>query len=490
MPVYSSLGVAQGTTLQACQQLACQIYPNIPECGQPPVPSCSDREEVQSLACQPNYSGSINQTRTYQCQTSSYTAWTTTSNNCSPNPPTCTYSAQTEERQTCGDNKIGSVTYKREQNCQDPYGSPVDSGWFEISNSCQPAPATCQTTVENQTLACQQHFSGSIQQTKASSCPNPYGSPVSGEWVTVSNSCTQDPPTCSASSVTKEVLCPQNFSGSITETNTATCSDPYGSQIWTGYVVTNNSCTPNPATCSSSTQTRTLACQDGFIGSITENRVSTCSTPYSEPQWSDWISSQNSCVKSATNPTNMSSPVNPASPLSATAMPEVMPTAPAPEAPPVMNTESPADIAEPPPEAPPPAEAPPPTAAAPPPTASSGSTSTPPSQPAVSAPTTTSQGSTQNTSPVQVPAGKTLVQGFGLVMSLEILNKPMQIQQVQLNEAMEYQQELPYELRGNQGVLLQLITEGNISDAFNNLASDRWDSLRRNNDLQPCYSCD
>jgi hypothetical protein len=75
-------------------------------------------------------------------------------------------------------------------------------------------------------------------------------------------------------------------------------------------------------------------------------------------------------------------------------------------------------------------------------------------------------------------------------MSLEILNKPMQIQEIQLNDALAYQQELPYELRGNQGVLLQLITEGNISDAFNNLASDRWNSLRRYNDLQPSYSGD
>ncbi len=340
MPVYSSLGVAQGTTMESCQQLACQIFPNIPECGQPAPPP-------------------------------------------PPPQPTCTYSAVTEERQTCGDNQIGSVTYKREQNCPDPYSQPVDSGWVEISRSCQPAPPTCQARVEE----------------------------------------------------------------------------------------------------------RQIACQQGFVGTITEQQITTCATPYSQPTVSPWIESANLCTKSATNPTNMSSPVNPASPLSATAMPEAMPIAPAPEPPPEPPPEAPAEAAPPPTEAPPP-EAPPPTAAAPPPTASSGSTSTQPSQPAVSAPTTSSTGNTQNTSPVQVPAGKTLVQGFGLVMSLEILNRPMQIQEIQLNDALAYQQELPYELRGNQGVLLQLITEGNISDAFNNLASDRWDRLRRDNDLQSCYSCD
>ena len=53
-PVFSSLGVAQGTTLQACQQLACQLYPGIPECGQPVEPPCQDIVEFQSIACQPN----------------------------------------------------------------------------------------------------------------------------------------------------------------------------------------------------------------------------------------------------------------------------------------------------------------------------------------------------------------------------------------------------------------------------------------------------
>jgi hypothetical protein len=91
---------------------------------------------------------------------------------------------------------------------------------------------------------------------------------------------------------------------------------------------------------------------------------------------------------------------------------------------------------------------------------------------------------------VEVPKGKELVPGFGLVMSLDILNKPMQMQQQQLEIALEYTQELPNELRGNQGFIINLITESNTADAFNNLASDRWNSLRRNNNLQSCYICD
>ena len=48
-PVYSSLGVAQGTTIEACQQLACQYYPGIPECGQPAPPPCQDIVENHAL---------------------------------------------------------------------------------------------------------------------------------------------------------------------------------------------------------------------------------------------------------------------------------------------------------------------------------------------------------------------------------------------------------------------------------------------------------
>ena len=325
-PVYSSLSVAQGTTMQACQQLACQYYPGIPECGQPVQPPCVDIVENQSLACEPNYSGVINQTRTKTCSNNQWTDWVTTSNNCTPNPPSC----------------------------------------------------------------------------------------------------------------------------------------------------------------NSSVQERPVACQQGFVGTITEQQVTTCPTPYSQPVVSPWTETMNSCVKSATNPTNMSSPVNPASPLSAPAIQEAMPPAPAPEPP-----------AEPPPvEEPPPPDipaSPAPTAetttAAP--TASSANTSTPASAPPPSAPPpTTSSGTTPSTSQPQVPKGKELVPGFGIVMSLEILNKPMQIQAIQLNDALAYQQELPYELGRNQGILLELLSENAISSGFWDISTTRWDSLRRHNNLQPSYSGD
>ena len=88
-----------------------------------------------------------------------------------------------------------------------------------------------------------------------------------------------------------------------------------------------------------------------------------------------------------------------------------------------------------------------------------------------------------------VPKGKDLVPGFGIVMSLELLNAPITFQQQQLEIALDYSQELPDGIRGNQNFLFEIISNGN-SDNFFGISNSRWNNLRRHNDLQPCYSCD
>ena len=135
-PVFSSLGVAQGTTLQACQQLACQLYPGIPECSQPVEPPCQDIAEFQSLACPPNYSGAINQSRTKTCSNNQWTDWTTTSNNCTPDPPTCIESTETRTL-TCQAGFEGYSQEQRASTCSDPYGSPTWTAWSTILDTCK-----------------------------------------------------------------------------------------------------------------------------------------------------------------------------------------------------------------------------------------------------------------------------------------------------------------------------------------------------------------
>jgi hypothetical protein len=340
--------------MESCQQLACQLFPFIPECGQPVQPTCVTRTESQSLACQPNYSGFINQARSNTCPNENMGPWVTVSDNCTPDPPTCNYSVQ-EEQRACGQNEIGAINYKREQNCPDPYGSPVDSGWFEISRNCSPAPATC----------------------------------------------------------------------------------------------------------TESTLQRTLSCQDGYSGSIIQTSTSQCSDPYSQPIFGAWVEIQNSCQMTTSNPMNVSSPVSPISPVNPMNVP-VTPTVETPQVAPVeMTVETPKVEAKP-----------------------SASESTP------SSPTASESSETKTDTKIDVPKGKDLVPGFGLVMSLELLNKPMDFQQQQLQLNLDYTQELTNEFRGNTDFLLQLLTDNDVGDSFRSRNDRLWGNLRRHNDLQPCYSCD
>ncbi len=389
---------------------------------QPVIPTCSDHTEYQSLACQPNYSGTVNQSRTYYCQTNTYSDWVTTSNNCTQNAPTCSTSSVTEQRQACGINQVGTVTFKKDSICPDPYGQPVDTGWQEIARSCQPAPPTCHTTTESQTLACGVHQHGSISQSRTSTCPDPYGQPVMGDWVT-----------------------------------------------------TTNTCAPDPATCLASTQSRTLACQSGYTGTTTEVQQITCSDPYSQPIFGAWVETANSCVKSMTNVTNPVSPISPVAPVSQVV--EVQQVAPVEVQQMPTTTEIPVTQSQ--------------TATETPKTTQENSSNTPktntvtPQSNNTPAPISSPKQS-ENNSSVSVPKGRDLVPGFGIVMSLELLNAPITFQQQQLEIALDYSQELPDGIRGNQEFLTELITQGSASGIFD-ISSKRWRDLYRNYEVQPGY---
>ncbi len=106
-----------------------------------------------------------------------------------PQVVTCTYSAQTETR-SCPINFSGSQTWKKETNCPTgSYGQPVQTDWFKIQDTCVQNPPTCQISSQQQTLSCQTGYTGSITQTRSSMCPDPYGSPTWQPWVTTSDTC-------------------------------------------------------------------------------------------------------------------------------------------------------------------------------------------------------------------------------------------------------------------------------------------------------------
>jgi hypothetical protein len=105
-----------------------------------------------------------------------------------------------------------------------------------------------------------------------------------------------------------------------------------------------------------------------------------------------------------------------------------------------------------------------------------------------SAPSAETTTTTSTPPQVSVPRGRALVPGFGLVMSLEVLNNPIQMQQEQtLNTLLEYAQELPYELRGNQQYLLQFISDTDVVDTWNRAVDAVNGRLLRYNEVQPNY---
>ena len=167
-----------------------------------------------------------------------------------PQVVTCTYSAQTETR-SCPINFSGSQTWKKETNCPTgSYGQPVQTDWFKIQDSCVQNPPTCQVSSQQQTLQCQTGYTGSITQTRSSMCPDPYGSPTWQPWVTTSNTCKKsiNNPTNPASPVSP--LNPaSNTSAPTIQSSPVTAPTPN--------TVPNSETTPTASTETSQTQTTT-----------------------------------------------------------------------------------------------------------------------------------------------------------------------------------------------------------------------------------------
>lgn len=286
--------------------------------------------------------------------------------------------------------------------------------------------------------------------------------------------CGQPPePPCQDIVEFQSLACEPNYSGAINQTRTQTCSN----NQWTDWVTTSNNCSPNPPTCQTSVEERQVACSEGYTGLISEQRVSSCPDPYGQPIFGQWVESQNSCQKSITNVTNVESPISPVSPINPMTAPAPPPPEPPPPAPVEMQIEMPkveapkAEMTK--------AEAPKPEAPKP---QSSGNASTSSSPTAAN----TETKETKTDTKIEVPKGKDLVPGFGLVMSLEILNAPIVFQQQQLEIVLNYTQELDSGTRSQQGFLHGLLMEGS-SDNFYNIINGRWNALRSSIEVQPDF---
>ena len=269
-------------------------------------------------------------------------------------------------------------------------------------------------------------------------------------------------PVCVNATETQSSACPlPHYSGVVNQARTYYCT----SSSWSPWYETSNNCTQDPPTCQTTTETRTLACQPDYVGSITETRISSCPDPYGSPVWGAWVETTNTCVKSATNPTNVSSPVSPSSPLNpvntqTTITPAGLPTNSTPE-----PVSSPLEVK---------VEQPKQEVKSEPKTKEDSPKETP----------KTEQKSESKESPkLDVPKGKELVHGFGIVLSLEILNKPI-IQQIELTDAFKFDQELNNDFGKNENFKLELLQLSTPQDAFTGSADISWKRLRRHNFLQ------
>lgn len=279
--------------------------------------------------------------------------------------------------------------------------------------------------------------------------------------------CGRAEPVCQQLVENQSLACPVHYSGAINQSRSNTCPNT----TMGPWVTTSNNCTPDPPTCQSSVQQKQVACQDGYTGSITLQQSSTCPDPYGQPIFGAWAEIQNSCVKSVTNPTNVVSPVSPTSviaePMSAPAT--VIESAPVQMESVQMPTMTTTVESKPEPK-------------------SEVKTETKQEAKAESSVNTTDTKETKSESggKIETPKGKELVPGFGLVMSLDILNAPAIMQEQTLAIALEYTQELPNELRGQQGFLHGLLMEGS-GDNFYSIVNGRWDALRGSIEVQPDF---
>lgn len=274
-------------------------------------------------------------------------------------------------------------------------------------------------------------------------------------------------PVCVNATETQSTACPlPHYSGVVNQSRTYACS----SNSWSPWYEVSNNCTQDPPTCQTSTETRQVACQADYVGSITETRTSSCPDPYGSPVWSGWVETTNTCVKSATNVTNVSSPVSPSSPLNPiNTQPVVTPAGlstnstpePVSVAPTEVKVEQPKQEVK---ETPKAKE-----------DNTKDATKDTPKQ---------EQKNESKESPkLDVPKGKELVHGFGIVLSLEILNKPI-IQQIEIADAFKFDQELNNDFGKNENFKLELLQLATPQADFDSIADSSWKRLRRHNFLQ------
>ena len=254
--------------------------------------------------------------------------------------------------------------------------------------------------------------------------------------------------------------CPPNYSGGIQKSRTYVCQQA----SYTDWQVTSNNCTPNPPTCISSSESRTLSCPQGYDGQITETRISQCPNPYGTEVWSDWLESQNTCTQSTTDPVSpisVTSPTNPVSPIQIDTV-----TVPVIDAPQTIESVVQEEVSN---------------------TSDKVETSTSNKTESTKEVKENKQDGNKEESKNNVDNvvdnRKEIVHGFGLVLSLELLNKPMEFYQPPLADMFSITQEFPINADTRE-FQLDLLKRNDLEDYYYSISDSTWERIRRGDILQ------
>jgi hypothetical protein len=253
--------------------------------------------------------------------------------------------------------------------------------------------------------------------------------------------------------------CSPNHSGGIQKARNFICQQA----SWSDWQVTSNNCTPNPPTCISTSDSRNMACPSGYDGQIIETRIGNCPDPYGEIQFTEWLESTNTCVQSTTDPISpisVTSPTNPVSPIQIESV-----TVPIIDVPQTNNdptieslvSEELNDSVE-----------------------EVKDVSTEDSQSTDSKDKQDDNGKNDNgknrkDTPIDSP--KEIVHGFGLVLSLEILNKPMEFYQPPLADMFSITQEFPVNADTRE-FQLNLLKQDHIQNYYDSISNHTWERIR------------
>jgi len=278
--------------------------------------------------------------------------------------------------------------------------------------------------------------------------------------------CTQyQEPICVDSIEYQTLSCPPNYSGGIQQSRTYVCKQA----SWTDWTTTSDNCTANPPTCVASFDSRTLSCPQGFDGQITETRISSCPNPYGTEVWSDWSESQNSCTQSTTDPVSPISVTSPTSPVSPMPIESVIaPTIDVPQTTnePTIESVIQEEISD---------------------TSDKVETSTSSETNSTKEVKENKQDGDKEDSKDNVDNvvdnRKEIVHGFGLVLSLEILNKPLEFYQPLLTDMFSITQEFPINA-DTRKFQLDLLKRNDVEDYYNSISDSAWERLRRGDILQ------